>query len=663
MQGPQNENERLNICKEQFNDYDPSNNLKYFIKDGEILCLSSIEIYYIYKSATTNVRNNNELGDEYRIFDFPHFGEIPIILTNKLKYDLKFNNIFEIKSRMEELKKLQVLPKDLENIVGELDSNGYEIVVKNDDSDNIIRNSISDLDEKIQEILTIDLQNRRHNIEDDLFLLEDFFPFVLNNYRNNKNVFTLIDDENFEMDNIDYITLARFSNYMNRHFENFNYENVLIAGGHICGFLCSSQNPNRLLYQYDVDIFLYGIKDKNTAEERLKEIITYFSERMNVYNINISKNCVTLHTGRGIKVDIVTRLYNTKSEILHGFDIGPSAVGWDGTNLLFTSLSRFSYEHKVIIVDLSRRSTTFEKRLIKYQKRTHFNLILPQFNMETLNNAKLFTKMGRNYLYITMPYLKLKVKKYANNFILKNLDQRQNIIGHNKPIALSLSHFFRLNNILNNSDCDYKPNTSELHNIKCLITNNLQDIYYKINWNTNTINGGERFNEGKIFPENVDEIDYILNEEKILENVEIYFNKIITFSLPTRLQVMFGELEKNKVLRHLIDKKILINELDDTQILTNLICGILSNTYLFPNSLEIMRHILSGQISGREVPTFLNTIIKENIEKIKKNIKKINSNNKVWDIINWNIQDPTTQLTSSVNPEIKNPEDWYGVYY
>ena len=31
-------------------------------------------------------------------------------------------------------------------------------------------------------------------------------------------------------------------------------------------------------------------------------------------------------------------------------------------------------------------------------------------------------------------------------------------------------------------------------------------------------------------------------------------------------------------------------------------------------------------------------------------------------LISWNIQDPTTQLTSSINHLIKDTKDWYGKF-
>src|SRR5690606_20981381 len=77
-----------------------------------------------------------------------------------------------------------------------------------------------------------------------------------------------------------------------------------------------------------------------------------------------------------ITIQIIYRLYTSKSEILHGFDIGSSAVGYDGKYVYFTSLSKFAYEYGCNIVDISRRSTTYEQRLIKYLKRG-FKIILP----------------------------------------------------------------------------------------------------------------------------------------------------------------------------------------------------------------------------------------------------------------------------------------------
>jgi hypothetical protein len=83
------------------------------------------------------------------------------------------------------------------------------------------------------------------------------------------------------------------------------------------------------------------------------------------------------------KLQLIFRLYKTKSEILHGFDLGSSAVGFDGKQVFFTTLGKFCYEYSCNIIDTTRRSTTYEYRLEKYFDRG-FNIVLPGLDITKL---------------------------------------------------------------------------------------------------------------------------------------------------------------------------------------------------------------------------------------------------------------------------------------
>lgn len=84
-------------------------------------------------------------------------------------------------------------------------------------------------------------------------------------------------------------------------------------------------------------------------------------------------------------VQLILRHYATPSEILHGFDMGSAAVGFDGKQVVFTDLGRFAHEYGYNIVDTTRRSTTYEARLNKYMKRG-FGIILPGLDIKKLPN-------------------------------------------------------------------------------------------------------------------------------------------------------------------------------------------------------------------------------------------------------------------------------------
>ena len=76
------------------------------------------------------------------------------------------------------------------------------------------------------------------------------------------------------------------------------------------------------------------------------------------------------------KYQFIHRLYPTLESILGGFDLGPSMVAYDGVDIWATELGAWTYANNAMIIDISRRSTTFTKRITKYSWR-NFRVIFP----------------------------------------------------------------------------------------------------------------------------------------------------------------------------------------------------------------------------------------------------------------------------------------------
>ena len=98
----------------------------------------------------------------------------------------------------------------------------------------------------------------------------------------------------------------------------------------------------------------------------------------NVYILR-SEFVTTVHlissSGKDFKYQFIHRVYPSIGAILGGFDLGPAMIATDGHKIMATELGAYSVFGHVLIVDTSRRSTTFENRLKKYAKDCH--LILP----------------------------------------------------------------------------------------------------------------------------------------------------------------------------------------------------------------------------------------------------------------------------------------------
>ena len=101
------------------------------------------------------------------------------------------------------------------------------------------------------------------------------------------------------------------------------------------------------------------------------------------FDINVggfSRALTRWFSGTIYEVQIILRIYSSISEILHGFDLGSSAIAYDGAHVYMTSLGQYSYANSVNIVDPSRRSTTYESRLYKYLLRG-FYIAMPHMNV------------------------------------------------------------------------------------------------------------------------------------------------------------------------------------------------------------------------------------------------------------------------------------------
>lgn len=76
------------------------------------------------------------------------------------------------------------------------------------------------------------------------------------------------------------------------------------------------------------------------------------------------------------KYQFIHRIYPSLDNIIGGFDLGAAMIAYDGETLWATELGAWCAANKTIIVDLSRRSTTFAQRLEKYKNRD-YNILIP----------------------------------------------------------------------------------------------------------------------------------------------------------------------------------------------------------------------------------------------------------------------------------------------
>lgn len=128
------------------------------------------------------------------------------------------------------------------------------------------------------------------------------------------------------------------------------------------------------------------IEKQHKATELLLDAITFMSDLwmhtyskespQDEYHLLVSRGefVTTLYLcseGTDSKIQFIHRVYPNIGSVLGGFDLTPCMVGFDGYNILGLEIGAWSALGCINIIDISRRSTSFEYRLQKYAEYCH----------------------------------------------------------------------------------------------------------------------------------------------------------------------------------------------------------------------------------------------------------------------------------------------------
>jgi hypothetical protein len=410
-----------------------------------------------------------------------------------------------------------------------------------------------------------------------------------------------------------------FNNKYQKYISKLKFNNILIAGGSIGSTLLQKEINN------DIDIFVYGLS-LDQADAKVKDIIQQlyasYIEYIKVTNaerkesntndnnfnnlprtakvINVrNKHCISINFNDGGKIQIILRLYKNVEQILYGFDLGSSAVGYNGSEIYFTTLGKLSYEYMINVIDPSRRSTTYESRLIKYYNRG-FSIVLPDLDIKKLRTNYFKYNMAEvaELPYFTFAYREIKGNKlYHPNFIGKKERKckGENTTPSEVPVEFDTEKY-----------SDYQSNMINEYQIFYLNLGNLvrdqhDYYYYSENMNLDIINNMPYITGSRI-------IDFY---DKLAESI---YSKC-TFNVK-----LFSTYFSKDLLPEVI------------------------NQLYYEKNYEYLTGLIEEQ--------------KEIILKRLENIEKENHNELPWITL-----DPGSQLTGSFNPIISDPADWYGYYF
>ena len=255
-------------------------------------------------------------------------------------------------------------------------------------------------------------------------------------------------------------TLSKFEENWNAFTENqfkgLNWNNIFVAGGSVLSCLqndfSTSIEQGNPFNSSDIDLFIYGLSPFQ-ANEKLKHIHEIVKRNTNGSGTVIrSSHAITIlgefpyrHT------QVILRIYQSPAEILMGFDIDCCCVGFNGSTVYALPRARRALTKQYNLVDLSRRSLTYETRLQKYSKRG-FEVKIPSLDQSKVSEYL----YHRNISDVTgLAKLLIMDRIQTTGTSVRGVSKQQKLISNNNSGAASSSN----NNRQDVTDSDY----AEMH--------------------------------------------------------------------------------------------------------------------------------------------------------------------------------------------------------
>ena len=194
---------------------------------------------------------------------------------------------------------------------------------------------------------------------------------------------------------------------------------IVAAGGAICKSFYFYHRP------HDIDLFFI---DKNYQEtEILMDAVSFLVECCSsvegtVVYVTRNEYVTTVYACKfendelkEQKYQFIHRLYPNIGSILGGFDIGFCMVAYTGRKIVATELGAWSLFNGYIIVDTTRRSTSYEHRLSKYFR--YCDVIFPGITQKVIKDevAKYNLKDSQTIYLEMMEFLRQNKTRIVQN--------------------------------------------------------------------------------------------------------------------------------------------------------------------------------------------------------------------------------------------------------
>ncbi|KAJ3108241.1 hypothetical protein HDU97_001775 [Phlyctochytrium planicorne] len=191
--------------------------------------------------------------------------------------------------------------------------------------------------------------------------------------------------------------MANWRLFTNNSLQYLDWSNVFAAGGSVLSCLLPMPETaiktlmdrrEYLQTQFaasDIDLFIYGLNEDEARQKMIEifdAIVAANPHEVLAFRTPNAISIVSQYPFRHIQ--IVLRLYKSPAEVLAGFDVDVCTVGFDGKDVWSTRRGHFALITQCNVIDITRRSPSYEVRLAKYADRG-FEIRVPGLDRSRLD--------------------------------------------------------------------------------------------------------------------------------------------------------------------------------------------------------------------------------------------------------------------------------------
>lgn len=210
----------------------------------------------------------------------------------------------------------------------------------------------------VEEVIRINDSWRRDDADGDLF------PVAEANWKQfqpNSSVPTCIPPGRFALDEV-FNPVKRFNKVFPWAAGLLPIPSVVCCGGCALATVGKGLNPPS-----DIDLFIYGVDP--TSQEDLWAVVSTILDKilslnLTVTSFSIAEGVIKINVTQG-EIQVILRAYKTVSSIVHGFDLAPACVAFDGTQSFVTTFGIYGITTGIPVV-LKYSSPSYKYRLEKY---------------------------------------------------------------------------------------------------------------------------------------------------------------------------------------------------------------------------------------------------------------------------------------------------------